>query len=618
MSLFSISTAQEQALTTARRYFEYADKHPMTATFRKKAQEDYGFYDGTGQWPLSILQELKERGQTPITVNKIKNLINYMSGVEIQTRFRVAFRSHSGKIEDDRLAKALTHLGYAIQENQDMPHKASLKFRDALITGIGWSNIFKEKLTGEICYEYINPMNILFDPDDLSPSLNHMNFVVRLRWLPLFQAEEIWPHHGKYFKSLFSATGNMDAGNYSGEIQQRQQGYVDLYTAGNDGSGSRILVVEVQYKKKAKAYQGIDHQGHAFQTFNEEEAHQLTASKQGLEEINATQVMRTVFTGEALLEYGPLEPMLPNLSDFTYIPCLWTRRFEDGVPEGWLSVMKDIQRESNYRRTKLVNNLNSFRAIIDGDAFTGKNPEEIRQELKRPDSVLIKTPGSLLEIESNQGLAPGQFEMLQRGDQELQQVSGIFDDALGKETNAESGVAIERRQVNSVRNQVFAFDNLRMMKKREARMMLDLIQGGGDEFIEAQILTEDEHEQILLNVVRDVKGEKIIFNDIRTLPLSIYVEEVPDFESSLQEQQAALQALLGNANATLIMQSALFMKRMGIRDYESLASEMKQLAGEQAEQQAAIKMQAQGASAQGTTPQEMAGNGTQQQVGTIQ
>ena len=614
MSLFSISSSQEKALTTARQYFDYADKHPMTATFRRKAQEDYGFYDGTGQWPLHILQELMERGQTPVTVNKIKNLINYMSGVEIQTRFRVAFRSHSGKTEDDRLAKALTHLGYAIQENQDMPHKASLKFRDTLITGIGWSNIFKEKLNGEIFYEYINPLNILFDPDDLSPGLNNMNFVVRLRWLPLFQAEELWPKHTKYFKSLFSKSGNLDAGNYSGEIQQRQQGFIDLYAAGSGDTGSRLLVVEVQYKQKAKAYQGIDHQGHAFQTFNEEEAHQLTASKKGLEEVNATQIMRIVFTGEALLEYGPLEPMLPNLPDFTYIPCLWTRRFEDGVPEGWLSVMKDIQRESNYRRTKLVNNLNSFRAIIDSDAFVGKTPDEIRQELKRPDSVLVKTPGSILEIESNQGLAPGQFEMLQRGDQELQQVSGIFDDALGKQTNAESGVAIERRQVNSVRNQVFAFDNLRMMKKREARMMLDLIQGGGDEFIEAQILTDDEHEQILLNVVREVKGEKIIFNDIRTLPLSIYVEEVPDFESSLQEQQAALQALLGNANASLIMQSPLFMKRMGIRDYEALAQEMKQLSGEQAEQQAAIKTQAQGGMQASAPAQGMSA----QQVGAIQ
>ena len=595
----SLSDTQNEALQKARRYFEYADKHPMMSIWREKAIEDFGFYDGTKQWPDSILAELRERGQSPITVNKIKNLVNHLSGIEIQTRFRVAFRSHSGKKEDDGLAKALTHLGYAVQENQDIPHKASLKFRDTLITGIGWSNMYKDPETGEINYEYVNPLNVLFDPDDLTPNMDQMTYVCRVRWLPLFKAEELWPSHKEYFRSYFSASGNIDAGNYAGELQARQQGYVDLYASGRGGSGSRILIVEVQYRDQKTAYHGVDHQGHPFQTFNKKEAHDLGGGK-SVEKTKATQIMRVLFTGDALLEYGPLNPPLPDLPDFTYIPCLWSRRFEDGVPDGWISVMKDIQRESNYRRTKLVNNLNSFKAIIDADAFEGKTTEQIRQELKRPDGVLIKTPGATMDIQSNQGLAPGQFEMLQRGDQEIQQVSGIYDEALGKQTNAQSGVAIQSRQVNSVRNQVFAFDNLRMMKKREARMMLNLIQGGGDEFIEAHILTNDEQESILLNVVKEVGGKKVILNDVRTLPLSIYVEEVPDYESSQQEQQATLQALLGNANATVILQSPTFLKRMGVRDYEELAQEMQQLSQEQMTQQAQAKEQAM---AMNNTPQ---------------
>ena len=82
-------------LETAKQIFEYINQHPVSALFRSKAKEDYGFYDGTDQWPAHILQDLMDRGQTPVTVNKVKNLINHMAGVEIQTRFRVAFRSHS-------------------------------------------------------------------------------------------------------------------------------------------------------------------------------------------------------------------------------------------------------------------------------------------------------------------------------------------------------------------------------------------------------------------------------------------------------------------------------------------------------------------------------------------
>jgi hypothetical protein len=287
--------------------------------------------------------------------------------------------------------------------------------------------------------------------------------------------------------------------------------------------------------------------------------------------------MRSLFTADILLEHAPLNPNLPDLPDFTYIPTLWTRIFESGIPDGWVSVMKDVQRESNYRRAKLINNLNSFRAVVDADALPGMSMDDIRHQVSRPDSVLIKATGKDMTIESNMPLAEGQFKMLERADQELQQVSGIYNDALGEPTNATSGIAIQNRQLNSVRNQVFAFDNLRLMKKRQGRMLLNLIQGGGDDYIQAQIMTPDEQEAVTLNMVREVGGKKVVFNDVRTLPLSIYVEEVPDFESSIEEKRASLEALLGNGNAQWIMQSPRIMKLLGFRDWEEIASEMQQV-----------------------------------------
>ena len=41
-------------------------------------------------------------------------------------------------------------------------------------------------------------------------------------------------------------------------------------------------------------------------------------------------------------------------------------------------------------------------------------------------------------------------------------------------------------------------------------------------------MTEQERERIILNLVREIDGKKKIFNDIRTLPISLYIEEVPD------------------------------------------------------------------------------------------
>lgn len=581
------------ALDKARSYFEYASSHRQIKAWQEKAREDYGFYDGTKQWPEHILAELREREQDAITVNKVKNLINYMSGVEIQTRMRVAFKPHSSNPEDDLLAKAITHLTYFIQESQDIPYKASHQFRDALITGIGWSNLYKDPKTGAVQYESVDPLNVYYDPDDLSRDLNEMTFVCRTRWLPLATAQELWPHRKAALNALFGKEYSPSSSSPSTEFAHRQGGDSLSYMQGDGENNSRVMVVEVQYRQAKDAWEGLDTQGNTFTAFDKRQAQELSDPSQSLTKTKAQQIMRVMFTGDILLEYAPLSPRIPDLQDFTYIPCIWSRRHADGVPEGWLSVMKDIQRESNYRRTKLVNNLNSFRAIVDTDSIVGSTPEAVRQELKRPDSVIFKNPGATLEIDSNKGLAPGQFEMLERSDKELQQVTGVYDDALGKQTNAQSGVAIRERQVNSVKNQIFSFDALRMMKKRQGRMMLSLIQGGGDENIMAEILEEEEKQAMFLNLTREIRGKKVVFNDIRTLPLSLYVEEVPDYESSAEEGQAQLQALLGNANASLIMQSPLFLKRLGIRDYDALAKEMQELSQNQMQEQGMMKKMAQ-------------------------
>ena len=98
------SDAKRKTLMEVQQYFRYADSHPSITLWRTKAMEDFGFYDGTGQWPKSILEDLRRRNQFPVTVNKIKNLVNYMSGVEIQTRFRVAYRDDSGNPDNELLA----------------------------------------------------------------------------------------------------------------------------------------------------------------------------------------------------------------------------------------------------------------------------------------------------------------------------------------------------------------------------------------------------------------------------------------------------------------------------------------------------------------------------------
>ena len=176
----------------------------------------------------------------------------------------------------------------------------------------------------------------------------------------------------------------------------------------------------------------------------------------------------------------------------------------------------------------------------------------------------------------------------ERIDHELQQVSGMYSDSLGDATNATSGVAIKQRQKGTSKNLAFGFDAFTLVKEREGRVMMELIQGSGLENILVNIVMDDEEKEVfIMNLVRDINGKKVMFNDIRTLPVDIYVEIVPDYDSSFDEQKATLETLLANPQAPLILQNPYLLKILiGERHADKIAGAMQQLNQQQNEQQA--------------------------------
>lgn len=230
----------------------------------------------------------------------------------------------------------------------------------------------------------------------------------------------------------------------------------------------------------------------------------------------------------------------------------------------------------------------------------GGDLNRLKRELKATDSVIILPKDFKYQLSSNAQLGEEQLKIVQLYLDLIQRVTGIHDDMLGMPTNATSGVAQNIRQVNSVRNNVFAFDNFSQMKKRESLFILGMLQSGNDENVAVQVLTPEENEVMILNLVRTIGGKKVILNNVCTLPLSLYIEEVPDYKGTFEEQKATFEALLSNANAHWMMLSPELLRRLGVRDPEKIATEMRQalqeksqmeenVAGRNLHQQAALQ-----------------------------
>jgi len=581
-----LTESRQKALDNGRKLFQMGAGNLLYQKWRGEAISSFAFYDGSGQYPPEILEKLKERGQAPIVINKVKSMINQASGLEINTRTKIAYRSHSGKDDEEFLAKGLTHLGFAIQEQQNFSYQGSLRSRDSMICGLGFVRMYSDK--DNILYEYLNPLNVIYDADDFSPQLTKQRYLINMYWMSLDDVKTVYPGHISEFNAIQSSEERYNnVGNFSQELFNRNSAFIPN-TFGS-ANGSRLLVNELFHKEKRKYYCGNDKNGYYFETFDENTAEELAGSMKNVITDTGTQIMRTVFCGDILLEFAPINPNIPNLKDFPTIPVVWGRRTSDAVPVGWLEDMKDVQREINYRKLKELMALNSVRARVDPSAFHGMDADQIRDELSRPDSIIFAGDGQL-DIIPNIDLAMSYIKASERSDYELQQVSGMYSDSLGQATNATSGIAIKQRQIGTSKNLAAGFDTFSLVKKREGEMLLNLIQNSGIKNILVNIVLDDDEKQaLILNLVREIDGKEIIMNDIRTIPVDIYVERVPDFDSSPEEMQENLQQLLANPQAPLILQNPELLKLLRFRDYDKISTAMQALQQQQNQQESMLK-----------------------------
>jgi hypothetical protein len=115
----------------------------------------------------------------------------------------------------------------------------------------------------------------------------------------------------------------------------------------------------------------------------------------------------------------------------------------------------------------------------------------------------------------NTDLATSQVAVMEQAGRDIQDVLGIFDEAMGKESNAQSGAAIQQRQLASTLNQMFAFDALRRLKKRLGAQLLALLRQTltptdvlriTDDLAAARLFAMGEHD---LNASFDVVVEEV-------------------------------------------------------------------------------------------------------------
>lgn len=556
--------------TAAKRYNQirewYEQERDRQAANRYQMALDEDYYDGL-QWTEEDAQELLSRGQAPLVFNEIKPTLDWMIGTERRTR--IDFKVLARRKENTDSAEAKTQLLKYLSDTNKAPYHRSKAFADAVKAGLGWLETgVRGDPTDELLYTRAeNWRNMLYDSNSVEPDLSDARYVFRWKWADEDIALAYFPDRADKIRSAVKNTANINGYDANDEFwymgaRVTQPGQDYTVSLGRykpyDGSPfqisrrTRVKLIECWYRVPTlkRRFAGGDLEGEVFDSNNQDHLEEL--KQYSLYDKLELEVRCAIFCDAGLLFDGP-SPYKHNRLPFVPVWCY--RRKRDNAPYGVIRGLRDPQDDLNKRNSKSLWILSSNRVIADEGAV--EDWDELRDEVARPDMLVVKRPGKEITIDRDVQLAEEHLMLMDRNVQHIRNVGGVTSENLGRQTNANSGVAIQSRQEQGGVVTTEPFDNLHFAMQLLGEMELSNVEQfytepkvvrilgarGGAKYIEVNQITEDG--EVLNDITEDQADFVVSEQDYRSTLRQAMFESMFDITSRLAQMnpQVALNLL---------------------------------------------------------------------------
>ncbi|MBS4051285.1 MAG: hypothetical protein KGZ69_08780 [Methylomonas sp.] len=545
---------------------------------RREMDIDEDNYDNI-QWDTTDAEILTDRGQIPIVYNVLKPTLDVITGTEKRARsdFRILPRRKDGS----KPAERKTQLMKYIDDVNMSQFATSSAFEDAIKVGVGWLECgLSEGDDGEPVYDrHESWRNMLWDSASTHRALEDGRYQIRTKWVDEDIAEAMFPQRAKLIQlAAYETDSLLVDGIYGDEpmdsIEMFEGGVFDRSDVEFEYNRRRVRLIEIWFRHptKVKKLRGGDFSGQAYEEGHEAHEDEIRAGRAAIVEKVDMRVHVAIMCVKGLL-YISQSPYRHNKFPFTPIWC--NRRGKNGLPYGIIRVLRDIQVDINKRASKALAILSSNKVIMDEGAVD--DLDELAEEVANPNAIIVKKANKSLELNADRELAPAHLELMSRNIAMIQSVSGVTDEYMGRQTNANSGVAIGKRQEQSTTALANVFDNLRYAKQVHGEKKLSLIE---------QFFTEEKSFRIT-----NMRGtpEYITVNDglpendiIRTK--ADYVISEDDWRASVRQAQSEellqlLQQLAPVAPQMAIIMLDLLVEGMDIPNRDEIVNRIRQQTG---------------------------------------
>jgi hypothetical protein len=493
----------DQTLARLIRQFNQSADASRTARFAAEIYRDY--YDGK-QWSDDEVAKLNARGQPAITDNRIKDKVEYLLGLERETRTDP--KAYPRTPEDDPGAEAATDaLRYVADCNYFQQTKSGV-FENMAVEGYGGCEVIVENSTYSgttnktVCIRYIRWDRLFYDSHSLLHDFADSRYQGIIKWMDLDEARAVYKDKlGDKFDLFTSETFLSGFDTYDDKPRWFDRGR------------KRIQICEHYYKDGDKW-------------------------------------MRAVYTRVGFIE-EPAESAYKNCeTDKPECPLLLQSLYvdRDGNRYGVVKRYKDLQDEINKRRSKSLHLLSVNQATAEKGAVD--DVESARKELARPDGFLEYTPGMKLDIRENTDLAEGQFKLLQ------QSIASMADTGPNESLQGNSGDVSGRKaqldqQGGTIQLGILS-DRLRYWQTRVMKASWSRVKQfwTGEMWVR---VTDDENSRFMavnskypanhIHVQTGKAQEGDPMNVLSDMDVDIIIDEAPDTVTLQQEQFQTLAEL---------------------------------------------------------------------------
>ena len=529
----------------------YHEGRDHSSNFRKESMRDCDYYDNQ-QWTAEKKQDLEDRGQPAIVINRIKPTIDLVIGTEskIRTDFKAAPRKNNGAFDAGIATECIKYVmdqnagEYAISEIFEGQVKAGWDFVELCKSDDPFREIIQ--------ISTVPRHDLIWDPYAKEYDLGDGKYFIRAKWMELEDAENKFPKHKGLLKMAISTEElePMYEMPYRGtEDQPDRPGVLQWPDAPisspewMDKSRKRVKLLECWYKcpKEVKLVDNY-----------------LTGE---VEELDPSRIMEVLVTPGASIIQATIKKVRlcivagPHLladswspyrhNEYPFIPWWCFKSDRKGEPYGLIRQMIDPQDEVNKRRSKAMHLLNARQIIATSNAIDKKENDwkQVASAVTDPEGV-IKLDASAVnarfEIQSPIAMVEEQYKFEAEAKQEIEE-AGVNREMMGQESNATSGRAIIARQVQGNTMLGKPFQNYRRSKQLLGQRIWSMIQqywtrpkvlritnkiatGLFGEFADT-LPGERDHKFLELNMPIQYEGKVYVRNDISRAKVDITIDE---------------------------------------------------------------------------------------------